>query len=173
MLPADIPGNPQNTYAKKGWKGFGDWLGTGVIATREMVYRPFGKARAFVHSLNLKSASEWRLICKGKMPELGTLPPDIPANPNQTYAKTGWVGMGDWLGTGTIAPRLRKFLSFNESRAFVQSLKLKSVAEWQQFCRGQLPEKGSLPADIPANPNRTYSTKGWKGYPDWLGKNKL
>jgi hypothetical protein len=25
-------------------------------------------------------------------------PPDIPALPSRTYAKTGWLGWGDWLG---------------------------------------------------------------------------
>ena len=28
-LAKDIPTNPQRTYADKGWKGMGDWLGTG------------------------------------------------------------------------------------------------------------------------------------------------
>ena len=27
-LPADIPACPNQTYADKGWKGMGDWLGT-------------------------------------------------------------------------------------------------------------------------------------------------
>jgi len=163
MLPVDIPGNPHNTYAKEGWKGHGDWLGTGAIATREMVYRPFCEARAFVHSLNIKSASEWRLLCKGQMPELGTLPSDIPAAPNQTYAKSGWVGMGDWLGTRTIATFRRVYRPFEEARAFVHSLRLRSSDEWHKFCKGKMPD------DIPTNPNRTYAKKGWKGFGNWLG----
>jgi hypothetical protein len=28
-LPSDIPASPHWVYRKKGWKGFGDWLGTG------------------------------------------------------------------------------------------------------------------------------------------------
>jgi hypothetical protein len=27
--PEDIPSNPDKTYKQEGWKGFGDWLGTG------------------------------------------------------------------------------------------------------------------------------------------------
>jgi hypothetical protein len=33
-----------------------------------------------------------------------------------------------------------------------------------------MPEKGTPPSDIPANPNQTYKTTGWKGMNDWLGK---
>jgi hypothetical protein len=41
----------------------------------------------------LKSQAEWRKYCKsGKRPE------DIPANPARTYAGSGWIGYGDWLG---------------------------------------------------------------------------
>ena len=32
---------PTITYADKGWKGYGDWLGTGKIAERLKEYRSF------------------------------------------------------------------------------------------------------------------------------------
>jgi superfamily II DNA or RNA helicase len=169
VRPKDIPANPNKTYAKKGWKGMGDWLGTGSIAARFLVYRPFDEARAFVQLLKLKNVHEWRSFCKGQMPEKGVRPPDIPANPDQTYAKTGWKSYGDWLGTGTIAARDIVYRSFEEARAFVHSLKLKNQMEWRSFCKGQMPEKGVRPPDIPANPNKTYAKTGWKSYGDWLG----
>ena len=95
--------------------------------------------------------------------------PDIPANPSGTYAKSGWAGMGDWLGTGRIATTHRTFLPFEEAREFVHSLKLKNQGDWNRFYKGQLPEKGTLPANIPANPQRTYTKEEWKGMGDWLG----
>jgi hypothetical protein len=169
-LPADIPASPHTTYANKGWQGFGHWLGTGTIAPRLRKFLPFEEARAFVHSLQLKSQKEWRKFSKGELPNKGMLPANIPATPNEAYATAGWKGMGDWLGTGTIAPRLRKFLPFEEARRCVHTLKLKNVAEWQKFCRGQLIEKGILPPDIPAAPQSAYASKGWAGFSDWLGK---
>jgi hypothetical protein len=45
--PRDIPANPQKVY-KDDWKNLGDWLGTGTIASKEKVYRPFSEAREFV-----------------------------------------------------------------------------------------------------------------------------
>ena len=89
---------PWQVYANKGWAGWGDWLGTGTIATRQRRYQPFKKARAFVRSLGLKGTTEWREFCKGSLPAKGKLPQDIPAVPLQTYANKGWAGMSDWLG---------------------------------------------------------------------------
>jgi hypothetical protein len=43
--PDDIPANPQNIYLKMGWTSWGDWFGTGGIADRDRVYRPFEKTR--------------------------------------------------------------------------------------------------------------------------------
>ena len=99
-LPTDIPATPQGTYAHKGWKGFGDWLGTGAVAPRLREFRPFQKARVFSRKLKLKSQTEWFAYCKGAIPRLGRLPKDVPTNPNVVYARKGWKGMGDWLETG-------------------------------------------------------------------------
>jgi hypothetical protein len=169
ILPADIPSNPHNTYRNNGWLGMGDWLGTETIAPRLREYRPFPKARAFARKLKLKCGAEWKAFCKGEMPQLGRLPKDIPVSPNGTYAEQGWSGWGDWLGTGTVADRLRKYLSFSKARSFVRKLKLKSGAGWSAYCKGDLLHLGCLPENIPAAPWQTYANQGWAGMGDWLG----
>jgi superfamily II DNA or RNA helicase len=168
-LPSDIPADPSRTYADKGWTGWGDWLGTGTIAPRLREYRPFSQARQFARKLKLKSGTEWRAFCKCEKPELGTLPSDIPTTPSRAYANKGWISMGDWLGTGTIASRLREYRPFRQARAFARKLKLKSKTEWMAFCKGEMPELGSLPEDIPREPSNTYADKGWSGMGNWLG----
>jgi hypothetical protein len=70
------------------------------------------------------------------------------------------------LGTGTIAPNLRQYRSFQEARAFAQKLRLNSQKDWFQYTKS-----GNLPKDIPAYPNQTYKDKGWTSMGDWLGKN--
>jgi hypothetical protein len=76
--------------------------------------------------------------------------------------------MGDWLGTGRLADQLRVYRSFENARAFVHQLNLKSGADWKEFTRS-----GRKPDDIPAAPWNTYS-KDWKSMGDWLnGKNCL
>jgi superfamily II DNA or RNA helicase len=161
--PTDIPVNPSTTYAEVGWAGFGDWLGTGTIANYLREYRSFKDARAFVRRLGLKSQTEWRGYCKS-----GKKPTDIPTNPHNVYAEAGWVGYGDWLGTGTVAARLRQYRSFKKARAFARRLGLKSGNEWHEYCKS-----GKKPTDIPADPHTTYAEVGWAGMGDWLGTGRL
>ena len=168
-LPPDIPVASNIVYADTGWVGWGDWLGTGTVAAQLRQYRPFEKAREFARELSLKNKDEWDMFCKGDLIAKGTLPSDIPASPLNTYAGRGWSGFGDWLGTGNVAPRLREYRSFNDARDFARSLGLKTAAEWKEFCKGNLAEKGTRPADIPSNPNVTYADKGWISMGEWLG----
>ena len=172
QLPPEIPAAPEQTYKNQGWISYGDWLGTGIIAPRLRQYRPFIKARAFVHRLKLKNREEWQKFSRGQLPQKGSLPADIPATPEQTYKNQGWINLGDWLGTGIIAPRLRQYRPFIKARAFVHRLKLKNREEWRKFSRGQLPQKGPLPADIPGDPANVYKDRGWTNMGDWLGKLK-
>ncbi len=51
-----------------------------------------------------------------------------------------------------MLPMPREYLPFEEAREFVRGLDLKSQSEWRKFCKGEMPEKGSLPVDIPSKP---------------------
>jgi len=161
-LPKDIPTDPRSVYKGKGWKGFGDWLGTGNIAPQDMEYRSFEEARKYVHTLELGNRDEWNAYCKSnKKPE------DIPASPAKTY-KSEWKGWGDWLGTGRIAPQDRKYRTFELAQQYVHSLGIKSKTAWGKYCRSK-----KLPNDIPTHPDREYAEKGWKGWGDWLGTGRI
>src|SRR5262249_25451100 len=131
--PEDIPSNPDQLYTHSGWKGYRDWLGT------ETVWRDFKAAREYVRSLGLKNYSDWYSYRQS-----GHKPNDIPSTPHEVYKHQGWCGLGDWLGTGTTAPRNRKYRRFLEAREFVRSLHLKSQSEWASYCRS-----GKKPKDIP------------------------
>jgi superfamily II DNA or RNA helicase len=156
--PADIPTHPHKAYLEAGWTSWGDWLGTGRIADHLRKFRSFKKARAFARSIGLQSEPEWREYLRS-----GKKPRDIPANPGSTYAKAGWAGMRDWLGSGRrrVAGVLRPF---KEAREFVRSLELKSQAEWREYL-----SSGKCPRDIPSSPDRMYADAGWVGWGDWLG----
>ena len=168
-LPADIPAYPTRVYGEKGWKGMGDWLGTGNVANFRKTFCSYKKARAFVHKLKLKGDAEWRAYCNGEIYKLKKRPADIPSNPNLAYANAGWKNMGDWLGTGTIASYLRKYRPFCRARAFARKLNLKNQNEWYAFTQGKMRLLGHLPADIPVNPGNAYKEKGWAGMGDFLG----
>jgi superfamily II DNA or RNA helicase len=169
--PEDIPAKPDSAYKDSGWVNLGEWLGTGIIAPRLRTYIGFKKARAVARKLGIKTQLEWRAFAAGRLPHLGTLPKAIPACPWQTYRDDGWVGMGDWLGTGNV--RTREYMPFPEARKFIRKLKLKSGAEWLQYISGKLHRLGKPPRDIPTNVQRIYKDHGWKGLGDWLGNGKV
>ena len=128
----------------------GDWLGTGTIASQDKQFRPFKDARDFVRSLGLKGDRAWRNYCTS-----GNKPDDIPSAPERIYKNKGYLDLGDWLGTGTIAPKNMSFRPFKEAREFVRALNLKGYKEWNDYCMS-----GKKPDDIPAHPWVVY--KEWK-----------
>jgi superfamily II DNA or RNA helicase len=154
--PNDIPANPSISYGKD-WAGWGDWLGTDFVHHSRREYQPFKKARAFSRSLDLECADDWREYCKS-----GRRLADVPSNPNVVYAKAGWIGWSDWLGTGKVP--LGQWRSFRKARAFARHLGLNSKGEWTAYCAS-----GKKPADIPASPDAVYANKGWIRFGDWLG----
>jgi predicted helicase len=156
-FPSNIPKTPPKVYANSGWLSWGDWLGTKKGYSRN--YLPFLEARSFVHYLGLKRQKDWLEYCKS-----GKKPVNIPSNPNWTYKDKGWISYGDWLGTGTVAPKDMVYRSFEDAKKYVSELGLKSKNEWSMFCKS-----GMKPADIPWNADKTYRDE-WKGWPDFLGK---
>ena len=154
--PDDIPTNPDNYY-KTEWKSWGDWLGTGFVAYQDRKYADFEQARKLTHKLRLKSREDWTRYTMSKY-----RPQDIPADSSKTF-KDNWIGWGDWLGTGTMAPKDKKFLPFVEARAIVQAQHLSSIAKWSKYIK-----LGNKPDTIPSNPDNYYKTE-WKSWGDWLG----
>jgi superfamily II DNA or RNA helicase len=148
-----IPSTPRGVY-KAEWVSWGDWLGTG--RTRIKKFRPFKKARAYVRSIRLKDAEEWRKWSKAERPT------DIPSAPHTVY-KGEWESWGDWLGTGNTS--VKKFLPFRKARAYVRSIKLSCQKEWREWA------KTCRPDNIPSNAQRMYKDE-WVNWADWLGKAK-
>ena len=159
-----IPSYPNEVYKNNGWRDWGDWLGTGTVANFKKEYLPFEEARMFVHSLKLKKQSEWREWARSE-----NRSENIPSTPEGVYKNDGWIGFGDWLGTGRIATRSREYLSFEEARKYTRSLNLNTAKEWSKWC-----QSGKKPNNIPASPNYIYKEKGWITWNDWLGnENKI
>ncbi|XRB03113.1 histone-lysine N-methyltransferase [Pycnococcus provasolii] len=131
----------------------GDFLGNAARS-----FRTFEDARAYVRTLNLKSQEEWQAWSKS-----GSRPPDIPSSPSRTYKSAGWLSYGDFLGyaDGKVTGSFR---TFEEARAYVRTLGLKSEKEWKAWSKS-----GARPHDIPGSPDQTYASTGWTSYPDFLG----
>jgi len=159
-LPEDIPKDPPTVYKNKGWKGWGNFLGTDHVFLADSEWKSFDVARKFAQSLGLKSSTEWRDYCKS-----GKKPKDFPNDPRNAYLKKGWKGWGHFLGTGNLSPSdtSANFKPFKEAKQYVQKLNLISQKEWNEYRKS-----GKKPADIPSNPAEAYE-KEWTNWGDWLG----
>ena len=155
----NIPSAPNKTYKGKGWLDFGDWLGTGTIATNKIIYLPFNDVRKYARALKLKSRSEWENYCKS-----GKKPYNIPTNVHLVYRNKGWISNGDFLGTGTIANQNRKYISYKDAKIFVHKLGFKKFSEWENYCKSE-----KKPKYIPSYPGNVYKNKGWISNGDFLG----
>lgn len=100
--PDEIPTYPNKIY-KNEWKGWDEFLGTGKVtfkATPKHTYRSYADAKEYAKSLNIKYKKEWNDLVISKK-----LPKDIPADPNNVYAKE-WEGWSTFFG---INERLDEF----------------------------------------------------------------
>jgi hypothetical protein len=158
--PADIPRTPYIIYKDSGWANWPDWLGTGKLERGKHNFLPFSEAQKYVQAQKINSLKQWQEFCKS-----GKRPSNIPSAPESAYKNSGWVSWPHFLGTKTVATRLREYLPFEEARSLIGCLNLSSHKEWRQYCK-----TGQKPDNIPSAPNSTYK-KQWKGWPDWLGKN--
>ena len=140
----------------------------GVKVAKKMrgAFRSFADARTYARTLGLKSKNEWK-----EWSASGARPHDIPSNPHMTYASSGWLSYGDFLGydVGKQARNTNAstFRTFEDARAYVRTLGLKSLHEWKEWRKS-----GARPHDIPSAPETMYKSSGWTSYGDFLGYDK-
>ncbi len=156
-LPVDIPSSPAYAYRDQ-WKSWGDFLGTGYIASQNRRYRSFEEARKWARAQGLKSNTEWlRLAAEKRLPE------DIPTNVKQVY-RSEWLGVADFLGNNYVATYNRKYRSFAIAREWARAQSVQSETQWREYVK----QPGWLPDDIPANVYNVYRND-WTEWGDFLG----
>jgi hypothetical protein len=134
-----------------------EFLGKEMIS--DIVFLPFESSRKFAQGLKLKNLRDWREYCRS-----GNKPNNIPKYPDSAYKDKGWIGIGDWLGTGKLRASKKDLFPFEEARKFIQKLNLGSKADWFEYRKS-----GKKPHNIPTNPNIGYKDKGWVSWGDFLG----
>jgi len=154
----NIPNAPDVVYKYDGWISWGDFLGTGFIATQHRKYPSFEEAREFARSLGLNSYPEWRQYIK-KNPSH-----NVSGIPNRTYKHSGWISWGDFLGTERIANKLKSSIPFRQARSLVRSLGFKKREEWFEYYDKHKPD------GAPKFLNQIYSNHpDWKGMGEFIG----
>ncbi|MFZ4680822.1 MAG: DEAD/DEAH box helicase family protein, partial [Flavobacterium sp.] len=128
----------------------------------KLSWMPFEEAKDYVRKLGMKNQKEWVKYARSIKK-----PIDIPSTPMQIYKNSGWINMGNWLGTDFVPPRLIEFLNYENANSFVKNLKINSQKEWKEYCLS-----GQKPINIPSNPYQVYQNNGWIDWGDWLGNYK-
>jgi len=158
-IPKDIPAWASRYYKKLGtWTSWGDFLGTGFVYAKYRKIKPFEEAQKIVSKLGFKNLKEYGEWWKKNTPK------DLPANPISAYKGKGWISWGHYLGTGSVAPSLKQFKLFEESRKYVHALKFSGKEDYAKWAKSK-----ERPSEIPTSPPRTYKGKGWTSWGDYLG----
>lgn len=158
--PKNIPTTPSKIYKNNGWKDWGTFLGTGIIASQKIVYRTYEEAKEYIKPYKLGSITEWEEFCKS-----GKKPNDIPNWPDESYKKKGeWISWGDFLSTGTVASNKMVFKTYEEAVEYLKPFNMRNYQDWREFC-----QSGKRPEDIPQSPENHYKNKGWVSYAHFLG----
>jgi superfamily II DNA or RNA helicase len=153
--PLNIPSNPHVTYKNQGWTTISDWLNS-KDNSQNRNFLTYIELKEYVKKFKITSLAEWKVFCKSKYHL-----PNIPKAPSLYYQE--WKSWGDFLGTGYETNR--DFLSYEEAKVIIHSLKLKNQKDWRNWSKS-----GAKPINIPGNPHKIYSkTNEWQGFGDWLG----
>ena len=64
---------------------------------------------------------------------------------------------------------LRCYILLDCSASMGFAANQESKFDYARYSKGELPEVGLRPDDIPSDPGRVYKDKGWAGWADWLG----
>ena len=134
-----------------------------AVLNKPNKFLPYKEAKEFVKGLQLSNQKEWFEYAKSDKK-----PNNIPSSPSNTYKDKGWIGIGDWLGTGSVAPKDKIFLPFKEAREFVKGLQINDQKEWFEYVKSD-----NKPDNIPSDPRIVYRDNGWMDMGDWLGTGRI
>ena len=145
--PTFIPASPNSTYKKMGWHDWYDWLG--------FKFLPFEKARTYMRRLGLKNRDEyWAWLRSDKRPST------IPYSPEKEYKRTGWIDLGDWLGTGNTGRQRKKRMNYEQAKTYIQAVGIKTQHEFFAWRKTD-----QRPETMPPDPNKVYfEFEGWGAF---------
>jgi hypothetical protein len=148
-----LPVTPEKHYEGKGWNGYGDFLGTGNIATQEKKSIPYMDAKKIIQNWDFtKTQVGWN-----KYVRTHKIPLDIPKAPVAVYG-VDWISWGDWLGTGSLSSteKSKQYLPWKESKILYRKIgkenNLKSLADWKRYIKNH-----KLPKVLPPEPWKIYT----------------
>lgn len=166
-LPNFIPMNPREVYLNRGWISWSDFLGTGNKYDNNVNYLNYNDAKTYIKTnlSDIDTIADWKMFVKENQ-----IPDSIPNRPDRYYKNKnrGWDSWGDFLSTGRIANQNKIFLKYDECKEYVRKLNIKSLSEWNRFCKS-----GLKPDNIPSCLDINYKNSGWVSFGEFFGTGKV
>ena len=163
-LANNLPSKPDLTYAMS-WRGWGDWLGYIDNSQRFKDYPTYNEVKDMIKQYSIKNFDQWRLFAKSAKFPLGKM----PKTPQNYFKDKGWISWGDFLETNSISPQKRKYMTYHEAKAFVNTLGLKSMGEYRAYCKGEYSHLPAKPTNLPVAVSTIYQNEGWISTKEFLG----
>jgi superfamily II DNA or RNA helicase len=155
IFPKDIPKAPQYTYLSE-WKGWGDFFGTGTIATFNREYLSYDETKIFLKNKypEIKTELQWYNFTKSKK---------FPKNIRVAIRNDpDWKGMNDFLNV--IKP---KFFKYEEAKDKLSKMNIKSGKEYILKIK-----TGQISSYFPLTPQSIYK-KNWESWGKFLGTGRI
>lgn len=161
-IPNFVPKHPKESYKKRGWVSWEDFLKNHSVEKRSNSNEFFTylEAKEYINKFNITSSKQWKLFLKNN-----TIDDKMPSAPDFVYSKTNeWVSWGEFLNTGNIHNRDKKFLTYSNASNAVKILGLKNYKDWEVYIK-----ENGLINGIPRHPQRYYKKHGgWCSWCDFL-----
>lgn len=160
-FPDFITKDPGSTYAHRGWKGWGYFLGTNRDNPNNVDYILLEEAKIWIqnNTNGINSKKQWREF-KKQNPQV-----KIPTRADRYYLKLnrGWISWEDFLGFTKKRSSKRKYFIYNESKNYAQKNLnyIKTSTQWREAAK-----RNEIPDRIPKKPDRYYEK--WEGFPIFL-----
>jgi len=161
LIPDYIPKYPYRVYPEM--RNWGEVFGTGKLHNIELTkdYLSYNDAKKYIEKFKFKSGVDWFK----RYYEVDTSL--LPKKPHRYYKKRGWLGWGDFLGTGNLrnSEKRKIYVSYEECKLFAKQNNINSQKKWYSF--------KNKPFNIPKSPNTIYTDcwKSWNEFFDRIDKN--
>ena len=160
--PKMLHSTPQRRYKNEGWKGYGDFLGTGRIGNTKRVFLTFDEAKKVRKKYKLKGTQgSWKEFVKS-----GKKPQNIPSAISHHY-KDDWVSYPDFMGVDVDRKtnKVKNAFTYDE---FKSILKIEKVYSRKSFLEKYKQLNIDYNNRIPSRPSAFYSKKN-----EWIDWDSL
>lgn len=157
----NIPIDPRQTYMKRGWISWGDFLSTGKVQDNKIKdsYLSYNDAKKWIVE-NMETSILTSVIWKKS-----SITNLIPNRPERFYKNRGWISWSDFLSNQKIQNQKREFVNYDSFILYFldNRIVINNQTDWCDF-------RKESPNYITSQPSALYKDSGWINWKDFYKK---